>query len=199
MGVISISKSVDLALAMAAYLPAVRAAVTINGCCFNTVFPLVYKNTVNFPALQPDPQKIIITKEGLMDVSQVMPDPVATETQASAIPIERAQDCHFLLVASEDDKNWDSVRYAELAAQRLRDHGKGKSCEVVRYAGAGHFLDVPHMPFYPSGVHAAVGQVVVFGGGAKANAHAQVDLWRRVQQFFRKHLDRRQPSLKAKL
>ncbi|KAL2078238.1 hypothetical protein ACEWY4_025923 [Coilia grayii] len=195
-GVISISKSGDLALSMATYLPEVRAAVSINGCCFNTLFPLKYKGTI-IAALLPDLQKVITTKQGLLDISQAMPCPMAKENLASAIPIERA-DCHFMFVASEDDKNWDSVLYAELASQRLRDHGK-RNFEVVRYPKAGHFLDVPHMPFYPSGVHAAVGKVVVFGGEAKANAYAQVDLWGRVQEFFRKHLTRGEPQCKAML
>ncbi|XP_063070576.1 acyl-coenzyme A thioesterase 1-like isoform X3 [Engraulis encrasicolus] len=197
-GIISISKSGDLALSMAAFLSTVRAAVTINFCCFNVGFPLAYKGTV-IPAFLPDPQKIVTTDQGLADISQIMPAPSTKEALASAIPFERATDCHFMFVAAEDDKNWDSVLYAELAAQRLRDHGKGENVEVVRYPRTGHFLDVPHMPFYPSGFHAIAGTVVVFGGEAKANAYAQMDLWERVQKFFRKHLDRSDPSFQARL
>lgn len=193
-GVISISKSGDVALSMASLLSGVKAVISVNGCCACTIFPLHYKGMV-IPNLPPDLQKVILTDQGLLDISMALPDPMTEENLASVIPIERAN-CNFMFVASEDDKNWDSVFFAELAAKRLRDHGK-KNFEVVRYPMAGHFLDVPHMPFCPSGVHAAVGKVVVFGGEARANAHAQVDLWRRVQEFFRKHLDADSPQFKA--
>ncbi|XP_062406713.1 acyl-coenzyme A thioesterase 1-like [Sardina pilchardus] len=196
-GVISISKSGDLALSMASFLTGIKAAVTINGCCANTLFPLKYKDIV-IPALMADIKKVSLTEQGLLDTSKAMADPTANENLASVIPVERAHDCNFMFVASEDDMNWDSVAYAELAAQRLRDSGK-ENFEIVRYPKAGHFVDVPFMPFYPSGIHAAVGKVVAFGGEAKTNAHAQVDLWGRVQEFFRKHLDTDYAQQKAKL
>ncbi|XP_041952367.1 acyl-coenzyme A thioesterase 1-like [Alosa sapidissima] len=185
-GVISISKSGDLALSMASFLSGIKAVVTINGCCANTLFPLKYKDTI-IPALMGDLKKVTLTEQGLLDISKAIPDPTANENLATVIPVECA-DCNFMFVASEDDMNWDSVFFAELAAQRLRDSGK-ENFEIVRYPKAGHFVDVPYMPFYPSGVHAAVGKVVTFGGEAKTNAHAQVELWGRVQEFFQKHLD----------
>lgn len=184
-GVISISKSGDLALAMASFLPDVRAVVTVNGCCCCSIFPLHYKGTV-IPILQPEIKMVTFTAEGLLDISKATPKPTTQEQLASFIPIERANS-HFMFVASDDDGNWDSACFAELAAQRLRENGK-ENFEVVRYPTAGHFVDVPYMPFYPSGIHAAVGKVVVFGGVAKDNAQAQIDLWKRVEYFFRKHL-----------
>ncbi|XP_070958249.1 acyl-coenzyme A thioesterase 1-like isoform X4 [Oncorhynchus clarkii lewisi] len=71
--------------------------------------------------------------------------------------------------------------------------------QVVMYPRAGHFLEVPYMPHCPSGFHPAVGQVVVFGGEAKAHHQAQLDLWRRVQEFFRKHLEGNNTGEKATL
>ncbi|CAB1342589.1 unnamed protein product [Coregonus sp. 'balchen'] len=93
----------------------------------------------------------------------------------------------FLSGRPEDDKNWNSCLFAQRAAARLRHHGKD-NFEVVTYPRAGHFLEVPYMPHCPSGFHSALGKVVVFGGEAKAHHEAQLDLWRRVQEFFRKHL-----------
>ncbi|KAG5277245.1 hypothetical protein AALO_G00115340 [Alosa alosa] len=158
---------------MASFLSGIKAVVTINGCCANTVFPLKYKDTI-IPALMGDLKKVTLTEQGLLDLSKAMSDPTANENLATVIPVECA-DCNFMFVASEDDMNWDSVFFAELAAQRLRDSGK-ENFEIVRYPKAGHFVDVPYMPFYPSGVHAAVGEVVTFGGEAKTNAHAQVNI-----------------------
>nr|XP_023656999.1 acyl-coenzyme A thioesterase 1-like [Paramormyrops kingsleyae] len=193
-GLISISKSGDLALAIASLLPDVSATVWINGCNAATVFPLHCKDRI-FPAVAVDISKIRINGFGLIEIKDVVTDPMAEVNKASLIPIEKANG-KFLFVASEDDRNWNSYLFAEQATKRLKDHGKD-NFEVVKYPKAGHFLEVPYMPFYPSGIHAAVGQVVSFGGNAKVHADAHVDLWRRIQRFFHKHLNSN--SHKAKL
>ncbi|KAG5277247.1 hypothetical protein AALO_G00115360 [Alosa alosa] len=195
-GILSISKGGDLALAMSALLPGISATVSINGCNAATAFPIHYKGTV-IPPLNIDTGKIILRKDGLLDVRDGLPDPMLEENQNSVIPIERAS-CHFLFVAAEDDRNWNSLLFSEQAAQRLRDHGKD-NYELVRYPKAGHFLDVPYMPHCPSSFHPAAGAVVAFGGEPKAHAEAQVDLWKRVQQFFRRHLNNDHSEWKAML
>ncbi|XP_031438087.1 acyl-coenzyme A thioesterase 2, mitochondrial-like [Clupea harengus] len=195
-GILSISKSGDLAFAISAFLPGVAAIVSINGCNANTQFSLHYKDMV-IPPTKMDLKNVTVTADGLLDVRDVVLDPMMEENQASVIPIERANG-HFMFVASEDDRNWNSVLFSEQAAQRLRDHGK-ENFEVVRYPKAGHFLDVPYMPHCPSSFHPAVGRVVVMGGEPKAHAEAQVDLWKRVQEFFRKHLNSDHSSFKAML
>lgn len=55
------------------------------------------------------------------------------------------------------------------------------------------------MPHCPSGFHSALGKVMVFGGEVKAHHEAQLDLWRRVQEFFRKHLKDSNTGQKARL
>ncbi|XP_062407389.1 acyl-coenzyme A thioesterase 1-like [Sardina pilchardus] len=195
-GILSISKGGDLALTMSALLPGISATVCINGCNGATAFPIHYKGTV-IPPINVDNGKIIHRKDGLLDVRDAIPDPMLEENRASVIPIERAS-CHFLFVAAEDDRNWNSLLFSEQAAQRLRDHGKD-NYELVRYPKAGHFLDVPYTPHCPSSFHPAAGTVVVLGGEPKAHAEAQVDLWERVQQFFRRHLNSGHSKWKAML
>ncbi|KAL7871593.1 hypothetical protein SRHO_G00065760 [Serrasalmus rhombeus] len=195
-GIVSISKSGEIALAMASFLPNVKATVCLNGGIANVVFPLHYKDII-FPPLTAHQERITVTKSGILDIRDALEDPMAKENRASLIPIERAS-CNFLFVVSEDDRNWNSAYYAEQACKILKEHGK-TNCEVVSYPNAGHFLEVPYMPHYPSGVHAAVGQVVAFGGETKVHADAQVDTWRRVQEFFRKHLQCPDGPLKSAL
>ncbi|KAG5277248.1 hypothetical protein AALO_G00115370 [Alosa alosa] len=84
------------------------------------------------------------------------------------------------------------------AAQWLRDHGK-ENFEVIRYHKAGHFLEVPYMPHCPITFHPAIGAVVAFGGEPQAHAEAQVDLWKRVPEFFKKHLNNDHSDFKAML
>uniref|UniRef100_A0A8C9XHZ2 Acyl-CoA thioesterase 22 n=1 Tax=Sander lucioperca TaxID=283035 RepID=A0A8C9XHZ2_SANLU len=175
-----------LALSMSSFLSGISATVCINGCNANTVIPLHYKDIV-IPPLPPVMKNIKITESGLVDIRDALPDPSLEKNRASLIPIERAS-CQFLFAVSEDDHNWNSVFFAKQAAATLRNHGK-ESFKVVTYPKAGHFLEVPHMPYCSSGFHGAVGSDVVFGGEPKAHSEAQLDLWEKVQEFFKSHLD----------
>nr|XP_057935278.1 acyl-coenzyme A thioesterase 2, mitochondrial-like [Doryrhamphus excisus] len=185
-GVISMSHSGALGLSMASFLPGITATVCINGCNANTVIPLHYKDIV-IPPLQPLMKNTQMTESGIADIRTVMPDPTLEQNRASLIPIERARS-HFLFAVSEDDHNWTSALFAKQAAELLESHGK-ESFQVVSYPNAGHLLEVPYMPLCPSGFHAAIGSAVVFGGQPKAHSEAQLDLWERVQEFFKRHLN----------
>ncbi|XP_055753776.1 acyl-coenzyme A thioesterase 1-like isoform X2 [Salvelinus fontinalis] len=195
-GILSISKSGDLALSMASFLSGISATAWINGSNANTVAPLHYKDLI-IPSITPIVENVTFSPSGILDIRDALPDPETEGNRGSVIPIERSNS-RFLFAASEDDRNWNSCLFAQQAAARLRHHGK-ENFEVVMYPRAGHFLEVPYMPHCPSGFHSAVGQVVVFGGEAKAHHQAQLDLWRRVQEFFRKHLDRNNTAQKAML
>lgn len=185
-GVLSISKSGDLALSMSSFLPNVSATVCINACTANTLLPLHYKDMV-IPPLIPNYQNVTTTPSGVDNVLNALPNVSAEENRCTVIPIERAS-CRFLFIVSGDDRNWNSAFFAEQACGRLKAHGKA-NYDMVSYPTAGHFMEVPYMPHHPSGFHAAVGSVVAFGGEPKAHAYAQVDAWRRVQEFFKKHLN----------
>ncbi|XP_010892505.2 acyl-coenzyme A thioesterase 1-like [Esox lucius] len=185
-GVLAISKSGDVALSIASHLPGISATVAINGCNFSVHFPLHYKGTVISPSPLPVWDKITPTPCGPLNVREATSSDV---NQASEIPIERSGS-PFLFAASEDDGNWKSCLYAQRAVARLRRHGR-ENVEVVTYPGAGHYLEVPYMPHCPSAIHPAVGKVVAFGGEAKPHHEAQLDLWRRIQEFFGKHLEGR--------
>ncbi|XP_034436051.1 acyl-coenzyme A thioesterase 1 [Hippoglossus hippoglossus] len=187
-GIISISHSGALALSMSSFLQGITATVCINSCIGNTVIPLHYKDTV-IPPLPPVLKNIKVTDSGLFCIRDALTGPTLEKNQASLIPIERAS-CHFLFAVSEDDQNWNSALFAQHAAATLRNHGREESFEVVTYPKAGHFLEVPHMPHCLSGFHAAVGNAVLFGGEPKAHSAAQLDLWERVQEFFKSHLDK---------
>ncbi|XP_029621535.1 acyl-coenzyme A thioesterase 1 isoform X2 [Salmo trutta] len=195
-GILSISKSGDLALSMASFLSGISATAWINGSNANTVVPLHYKDLI-IPSITPIVENVTFSPSGILDIRDALPDPETEGNRGSVIPIERSSS-RFLFAASEDDRNWNSCLFAQQAAARLRHHGK-ENFEVVMYPRAGHFLEVPYMPHCPSGFHPAVGQVVVFGGEAKAHHQAQLDLWRRVQEFFRKHLDGNNTAQKATL
>ncbi|MBN3326282.1 ACOT2 thioesterase, partial [Atractosteus spatula] len=195
-GILSISKSGDLALSMSSFLSGISATVCINGCNANVMFPLHYKDTV-IPPLMFDANRAVLTESGALDVKHTIYNSMAPENRRTLIPIERA-DCRFLFVAAEDDRNWDSHFFAEQAAKRLTEYGKD-NFEVVLYPGSGHYLDVPYMPHCFSSLHAANRKYVVWGGEPKSHGEAQVDLWGKIQAFFREHLDTASSFGKVKL
>ncbi|XP_074508255.1 acyl-coenzyme A thioesterase 5-like [Sebastes fasciatus] len=196
-GVISISKSGDLALSIASYLPDVDATVWINGCSANTFIPLHYKKSQILPALMFDIKKMIHTNSGAFIIKDGMHDPLAEENKATLVPIEQAKG-RFLFVSSEDDLNWDSKAYVDMMEERLKRHGKD-NFESVCYPGAGHYLEPPYGPYCPSSSHGAVNVPVAWGGVPKSHAAAEVVMWKRIQEFFRTQLSCDATHNKAKL
>uniref|UniRef100_A0A3B4U4L3 BAAT/Acyl-CoA thioester hydrolase C-terminal domain-containing protein n=1 Tax=Seriola dumerili TaxID=41447 RepID=A0A3B4U4L3_SERDU len=185
-GVLSLSKSEDIALSIASYLPDVEATVWINGCCANTALPLYYKKSQILPALMFDLSKMIPTESGANMVKNVLHNPLAEEKKATLVPIEQAKGC-FLFAAAEDDLNWDTKAYMDEMVERLKHHGK-ENFESVSYPGAGHYLEPPYGPYCPSSFHGVAGKPVLWGGEARSHAAAEVHLWKNIQDFFRAHL-----------
>ncbi|XP_040911461.1 acyl-coenzyme A thioesterase 1-like [Toxotes jaculatrix] len=196
-GLISLSKSGDLALSAASYLPGVEATVWINGCCANTALPLYYKKSQILPPLMFDISKIIPTESGASIVKYGVENPLVEENQATLVPIEQAKG-HFLFVAAEDDLNWDSKAYMDQMVERLRRHGKN-NFESVSYPAAGHYLEPPYGPYCPSSFHGLVGKPVLWGGEPRSHAAAEAHLWKKIQEFFRTHLSCDATQTKAKL
>ncbi|XP_054452223.1 acyl-coenzyme A thioesterase 5-like isoform X2 [Anoplopoma fimbria] len=195
-GVISISKSGDLALSIASYLPGVEATVWINGCSANTILPLYYKKSQLLPALMFDKSNQPADSETLIG-KNFMHNPLAEENKATLVPIERAEG-RFLFVASEDDLNWDSKAYVEMMVERLQRHGKD-NFESVCYPGAGHYLEPPYGPYCPSSFHGVVGRPVQWGGEPRSHAAAEVHVWKKIQEFFMTHVSCDATQTKAKL
>ncbi|XP_031153986.1 acyl-coenzyme A thioesterase 1-like [Sander lucioperca] len=185
-GLLSLSKSGDLALSIASYLPGVEATVWINGCCANTLLPLYHKKSQILPALMMDISKMVPTESGAFIGKNVMHNPLAEENKATLVPIEQAKG-RFLFVASEDDLNWDSKAYVDQMVERLQRHGKD-NFESVSYPAAGHYLEPPYGPYCPSSFHGVVGKPVLWGGEPRSHAAAEVHLWKKIQEFFRTHL-----------
>uniref|UniRef100_G3Q0D7 Acyl-CoA thioesterase 21 n=1 Tax=Gasterosteus aculeatus aculeatus TaxID=481459 RepID=G3Q0D7_GASAC len=196
-GVISISKTGDLALSMASYLQGVEAVVWINGCSANTLLPLYYQKSQILPPLMVDLSKLIPTESEAFNTKKVLNDPLAEENKATLIPVERAEG-RLLFVASEDDLNWDSKAYVDMMVERLQRHGKD-NFESVCYPGAGHYLEPPYGPYCPSSLHWVIGKVVLLGGEAGSHAAAEVHLWEEIQEFFRTHLSCNLVQIKAKM
>ncbi|XP_029970814.1 acyl-coenzyme A thioesterase 5-like [Salarias fasciatus] len=196
-GVISLSKSGDLALSVASFLPGVEATVWINGCSANTAFPLFYKEKQILPPLNADLAKAEVTESGAYMCKRCLTRSSTEENKDTLVPIEQAKG-HFLFVASEDDLNWDSKGFMEQMVERLKHHWK-ENFESVCYPGAGHYLEPPYGPYCPSSIHSLIGKPVLWGGEPGSHSAAEIHLWMKIQEFFRTHLRCDGPPAEAKL
>uniref|UniRef100_A0A672JU32 Acyl-coenzyme A thioesterase 1-like n=1 Tax=Salarias fasciatus TaxID=181472 RepID=A0A672JU32_SALFA len=185
-GVLSRSKGGDVALALAAFVPGIEAIVWINGCSGSSVYPLFYKKHQILSQLSLDISKAIPTESGASIIKHVIEDPLAEKNKGSLVPVQKVKG-RLLFVASGDDLNWDSKGYMDEMVERLKRHGKN-NFESVYYPLAGHLLEPPYYPFCPSSFHIMTPFPVLWGGEPKAHIAAEVDLWEKIQEFFKTHL-----------
>lgn len=101
----------------------------------------------------------------------------------AAIPIERVE-VPVLLVSGGDDQLWDSVRYIEIALERLQDRADPPTVDHLVYDRAGHTIVPPYWPTYGS---SEIGNLSL-GGSVEANAAAAADYWPRVIERFEAEL-----------
>ncbi|KAM9646250.1 acyl-coenzyme A thioesterase 1-like isoform 3-T3 [Trichechus inunguis] len=196
LGLLGISKGGDLCLSMASFLKGITAATIINGCVANIGGVLHYKDET-LPPLSANRNRIKVTKDGVVDITDALNSPLEGPDQKSFIPVERAE-CTFLFLVGLDDHNWKSEFYANEASNRLQAHGKEKP-QIICYPGAGHCIEPPYFPMCWASLHALVGSPVIWGGEPRAHAMAQVDAWKQLQAFFHKHLGGKEGRIPTKL
>ncbi|XP_054989172.1 acyl-coenzyme A thioesterase 2, mitochondrial isoform X2 [Sorex araneus] len=125
-GLLGISKGGDLCLSMASFLKGITATVIINGSLVNVGGALHYKGMV-LPPAPLNPNRVKMTKDGFLDIVDVLNSPLEEEDQNSIIPVERAESALLFLVG-QDDHNWKSEFYATEASKRLEACGHRCCC-----------------------------------------------------------------------
>ncbi|KAK0055119.1 acyl-coenzyme A amino acid N-acyltransferase 1 isoform X2 [Biomphalaria pfeifferi] len=178
LGVVAISKGVENAMAMGAYLPQVTAVVCVNGFPFMTISDLVSKGQVFLKGAQVSPELIKFTDEGL-DIMESYPNP------SEIIPIWKGK-AKYLFLKSLDDFQMKPDLHRDLLA--VCPESKKRDIEVVQYPGAGHLLDPPYIPLCRTAFNPTVGAEMKFGGQPKEHAYAQEDAWRKTIEFFKNNI-----------
>ena len=102
-GLLGISKGGELCLSMASFLKGISAAVIINGSVARVGGNLHYKGEI-LPPVGFNQNRIKMTKDGFVDVVEVLNSPLERPDQKSFIPVERAE-CPFLFLVGQDDHN----------------------------------------------------------------------------------------------
>lgn len=181
---------------MASFLKNISATVSINGSGIGANRPIHYKQTC-IPPLGFDLRRVKVVYSGLLDVVDIRNDAVGGCENPSMIPIEKAQG-PILFIVGQDDRNWSSELYAQIASERLQAHGKGK-LEIISYPGTGHYIEPPYFPLCPASMHKILNKPVIWGGVPRAHSKAQEDAWKQILTFFCKHLGRPQKIASPKL
>uniref|UniRef100_A0A8D0XDX2 Acyl-coenzyme A thioesterase 4 n=1 Tax=Sus scrofa TaxID=9823 RepID=A0A8D0XDX2_PIG len=184
-GLLGISLGADICLSMASFLKNISATVSINGSGFSENKPIYYKET-SIPPLGHDLRRMKVAFSGLLDIVDIRNDIVGGYENPCMIPIEKAQG-PILFIAGQDDHNWRSELYAQIASERLQAHGKGKA-QIISYPGTGHYIEPPYFPMCPASLHRLLDKPVIWGGEPRAHSKAQIDAWKQILTFFSKHL-----------
>lgn len=182
-GVLGISKGADMALALAAFWPGIKAAVSISGTGFNSFIPLRVKG-LTVPALSYNLEKMKAVGNAV-DCSEILEDPRDPAALECRMPVEKSSS-KFLFLSGQDDRNLQSERYCQVAVQHLQQNGR--HVEFFCYPGAGHLLEPPYLPLCYASIHKSFLLTVLWGGKWREHAKAQEDAWQRLQNFFRQHL-----------
>ncbi|KAL4218032.1 hypothetical protein ACF0H5_022770 [Mactra antiquata] len=181
-GVIGVSKGGDLALIMAAYSPKVRAVVNINGCTFNTTYPLKYSGG-DIPEVPLQLHKI-----ENMDGKFIMRNCV--EFTADDITPVWNHGAKVLNILSEDDMCCPGECITLLKEIYPKD--KTNDCIVLTYPGAGHLVEPPYAPLCHMSYHKSYDMYFMWGGKPEAHAFAQEDSWKNILKFFKSELTKTQ-------
>ncbi|XP_065796206.1 peroxisomal succinyl-coenzyme A thioesterase-like [Muntiacus reevesi] len=184
-GLLGISLGADICLSMASFLKNISATVSINGSGFSGHRVIHYKDS-NIPPLGHDLRRVKVAFSGLLDIVDIRNDIVRGCENPCMIPIEKAQG-PILFIVGQDDHNWRSEFYAQIASERLQAHGKEKP-QIISYPGAGHYIEPPYFPMCPASLHKLLDKPVMWGGEPRAHSKAQVDAWKQILTFFTRHL-----------
>lgn len=133
-----------------------------------------------------DLRRIKVSSSGFLDIVDIWNDIVGGCEHPSMIPIEKAQG-PILFITGQDDHNWRSELYAQIASERLQAHGKEKP-QIISYPGTGHYIEPPYFPMCPASLHKLMEKPVIWGGEPRAHSKAQVDAWKQILTFFYTHL-----------
>ncbi|XP_066133272.1 acyl-coenzyme A thioesterase 1-like isoform X1 [Saccopteryx bilineata] len=184
-GLLGSSLGANICLFMASFLKNISATVSINGSGFTGISAFCYKE-ICIPPLGLDMRRIKRAFSGLLDIVDIRNDIVGGYEHPSMFPIEKAEGPIFFIVG-QDDHNWRSELYAQIASDRLQAHGKKKP-QIISYPGTGHYIEPPYFPMCPASLHTLPKTPVIWGGEPRAHSKAQVDAWKQILTFFRRHL-----------
>ena len=183
-GILGHSKGGDIALGIMAHLSDINAVCTINGAIVSIGADVIHKGHVT-KMIGSDVSRLAINADGTLDISNMLDNPRDFPTRIHQIQRSSAD---LLMIVGQEDKNWQSELFADIAQELMDIEGK-KNYEIIKYAHSGHFFDLPNTPIVTKTTHPLVPNrvMVYFGGKDKAMFSQEIyKAWKCVFEFFRK-------------
>ncbi|KAK7086941.1 hypothetical protein SK128_004855 [Halocaridina rubra] len=142
-GVISVSKSSDIAYSMGTWLSPVKAVVGISGPPLGFDSDLSYKGQIILKGVKLAAEDMAMDKEKrIYPKREAIRNFFNPKFEEHMVPIENADEgTHFLVVASDDD-SWNTDIAAHELRMRMEKFGK-THVEIIVYPGAGHMIRAP--------------------------------------------------------
>lgn len=184
-GVVAICKGAEMGLAMACYLPQVAATVCINGTNAVNGNSLIYGDLF-LNGIPYNPERILITDYGSLNLTNSMDDPRKPEHQDSILPLEKARG-PILFMVGDKDQNYNSLFFAREAIARAAKYGR-KDVYLQCYPGAGHLLEPPGSPFCQVSQSPFFPLPLTWGGELLPHCRAQETSWKELQEFFSRNI-----------
>jgi len=195
-GLIVLSMSCAIGMAMAKFIPGVKCVVSMNGPTHLTAHDLWYRGH-EFPILSDEmktcddlwvsDQTDVYTWKGrvncaVFENSYLINEPSASDRQ---LDFYNQHDVGFMHVVGLDDANTTSEHYANRFERLLHLSGH-HNWAVLRYPGAGHLIEPPYSPLNKI---TTVGSLLVeWGGQVIPHCRAQEDAWQQQIEFLRSNL-----------
>lgn len=143
-GMISVSKSTDIALLLSTKVPALTAVVCIAvvGVSYDT--NLMYRGSLLSEGIKLSAEHITVDDKGrMLPNKHLIAEMLGTKP---VVPIEQSSpDCHYLLVAGSDD-TWLSYLTIPRLQEHMQKHNRSDKLEGIVYPGAGHLIEPPYGP-----------------------------------------------------
>ena len=169
-----------------AHLSGINAVCTINGAIVSIGADVTYKGHVT-KMISSDVGRLAINKDGTIDISNTLDNPRDFPNRIHQFQRSSAD---LLMIVGQEDKNWQSELFADIAKELMDVEGK-ENYEIIKYAHSGHFFDLPNTPIVTKTTHPLVPNRVMvdFGGKDKAMFSQEIyEAWKSVLEFFRKSL-----------
>ena len=198
-GVVAISKGVQVALAMADCLAGIKCVVAINGPCMAAHNSHQYKDQKWNPLFNDTSfkDKVVWTERQSCISRYAFPfnfdDPVH---QASLFDFYKRRNIAYMYIAGLNDDAMPSELFANIVERLLKSENH-PNYQILRYPGAGHSIEPPYSPLISESLLLVWELVLCHGGVSVPHCRAQEDAWNKQLIFLRDNLCCHK-SLKAK-
>lgn len=184
-GVIGVSKGGSLAMYMGTVCSKVKAVVNINGPAIQTT-GLHFYQSIPQPVFNGAAELYCGNEDGDICMGDAN-SPYLENASSAIIPVEKAENCEFLLINCEDDPS-ELTEHLEVIIDRF-ERNRCTNYRMLRYFGAGHLLEPPYMPLCRVAYAKLVGCPVIYGGEMRSHAEAQDHAWQETLNFFWQRLN----------